>query len=207
MSETSKFTEDILAVARAKAQTIITEVEDETEKNLQEAKARFSSEAEDVIRNAKAEAEGVKRRRISEARHKAKLQEQLEKDKILSDVLKQTREKIAEISDDDGRYFPFLVSCIANAVRELGLEEVLVQLSAKDLKRVDKTRLEREIEKKLSKRVKIEWSKDPVEALGGAIVSSTNGKIRIVSTLDQKFEALESKLLTEAGRDLFGKDT
>lgn len=206
MSETRKFTEDILAVAKEKAQSIIAEAENETEKALQEKKAHFSREAEDVIRNAKAEAEGAKRRQISEARHKVKLQEQLEKDQILSDVLQQTRKRISEISDDDGKYFPFLVSCIANAVRELGLEEVVVQLSAKDLKEVDKTRLERETVKKLGKRVKIEWSKHPVEALGGAIVSNTNGKIRIVSTLDQKFEALESKLLTEAGRQLFGNN-
>jgi len=206
MFETRKFTEDILAVTKEKAQSIIAEAENETEKALQEAKARFSREAEDVIRNAKAEAEGVKRRQMSEARHKVKLQEQLEKDQILSDVLQQTRRKISEISDDDGKYFPFLVSCITNAVRELGLGEVVVQISAKDLKRVDKTRLEREILKKLGKHAKIEWSKDPAEALGGAIVSSTDGRIRIVSTLDQKFEALESKLLTEAGRQLFGSN-
>jgi vacuolar-type H+-ATPase subunit E/Vma4 len=206
MSETSKFTEDILTVAKEKGQTIVAEAENETQKALQEAKTRLSREAEEIILNAKAEAEGIRRRQMSEVRHKVKLQEQLEKDQILTDVLEQTKKRIADISDDESKYFPYLVSSIANAIRELGLEEVLVQLNAKDLKRVDKTKLEREVGKKLDKRVKVEWSKNPLEASGGAIVSSTDGKTRIVSTLDQKFEALESKLLIEAGRTLFGNN-
>jgi vacuolar-type H+-ATPase subunit E/Vma4 len=206
MSETSKFTEDILAVAKEKAQTIVAEAENETQKALQEAKTRLSREADDVIRNAKAEAEGVKRRHMSEVRHKVKLQEQLEKDRILTDVLQQTKKRIADVASDETRYFPYLASSIANAIRELGFEEVLVHLNAKDLKRIDRTKLEREVGKKLDKRVKVEWSKNPIEALGGAIVSNADGKIRIVSTLDQKFEALGSKLLTGAGRTLFGNN-
>ena len=206
MSETSKFTEDILTVAKEKAQTIVAEAENETQKALQEAKTRLSREADDVIRNAKAEAEGVKRRHMSEVRHKVKLQEQLEKDRILTDVLQQTKKRIADVASDETRYFPYLASSIANAIRELGFEEVLVHLNAKDLKRIDRTKLEREVGKKLDKRVKVEWSKNPIEALGGAIVSNADGKIRIVSTLDQKFEALGSKLLTGAGRTLFGNN-
>lgn len=207
MSETSKFTEDILTAANGKAQTIVAEAQNETQKALQEAKIRLSREADDVVRNAKAEAEGVKRRHMSEVRHKVKLQEQIEKDRILTDVLEQTKKRIADIASDETKYFPYLASSIANAVRELGLEQVLVHLSAKDLKEIDRTKLEREVEKKLGKRVKLELSKNPIEALGGAIVSNADGKIRIVSTLDQKFEALGSKLLMEAGRTLFGNNT
>jgi vacuolar-type H+-ATPase subunit E/Vma4 len=206
MSETSKFTEDILTVAKEKAQTIVAEAENETQKALQEAKTRLSREADDVIRNAKAEAEAVKRRHMSEVRHKVKLQEQLEKDRILTDVLEQTKKRIADVASDETKYFPYLASSIANAIRELGFEEVLVHLNAKDLKQIDRTKLEREVGKKLDKRVKVEWSKSPIEALGGAIVSNADGKIRIVSTLDQKFEALGSKLLTGAGRTLFGNN-
>jgi vacuolar-type H+-ATPase subunit E/Vma4 len=65
--------------------------------------------------------------------------------------------------------------------------------------------LEQEISKSLLEQVKLEWSKEPVLASGGAIISSPDGKIRIVNTLDQRIDALESKLLTEAGKSLFGE--
>jgi len=204
MSETEKFTVDILTAARNKSQTMVAEAERETQKALQDAKSRLAREADDVIRNARAEAEGIKRRHISEARHKVKLQEQVEKDRVLSEVLEETKKKVKEFSDDQNAYHPFLASSISNAIRELGLLEVVVRVNGKDLKRIDRNNLTREIEGKLQKKVKIDWSSEAIEALGGAVVSNVDGSIRIVSTLDQKFEALEPQLFTEAGRLLFG---
>jgi len=204
LSETSKFTEDILTAAKEKAQNIVTDAETETQRALEEAKTHLSREADDIIRNARTEAESVKRRQMSEVRHRLKLQEQQEKSKILSEVLERTKKRIIEIADDEGKYFPYLVGFVESGIRELGIENVLIHFNANDLKRIDKGKLEREVTKKLGKPVKIEWAKEPLETSGGVIISSNDGKTRIVNTLDQRFEALESKLLIEAGKSLFG---
>ena len=205
MSETSKFTEDILAAAKEKAEGIITQAEAETERALDEAKLSISREADEIERNGRAEAEGVKVRQVSEVRHKLKLQEQQEKSKILSEVLEATRKRTADITNDQDKYMPYLASFIESGIRELGLENVLVHLNATDLKRIDKGKLEREITKTLQKPAKIEWSKEPIAALGGAIVSTIDSKARIVNTLDQRFEALEPKLMIAAGKYLFSE--
>jgi vacuolar-type H+-ATPase subunit E/Vma4 len=204
VSETAKFTVDILTVAKEKAQSMTSQAEAETQRALKEAKADMTREADDMIRNARAEAEGVKRRQISEVRHRIKLQEQQEKSKILADVLERTRKRIIDITNDESKYVPYLASMIESGIREIGLDNVLVHLNAGDLKRIDKGRLEREVTRKLDKSVKMEWAKDPVDTLGGAMVSSKDGKTRIPNTLDQRFEALEPKLLIEAGKVLFG---
>lgn len=204
MSETAKFTVDILTVAKEKAQSMTSQAEAETQRALKEAKADMTREADDMIRNARAEAEGVKRRQISEVRHRIKLQEQQEKSKILADVLERTRKRIIDITNDESKYVPYLASMIESGIREIGLDNVVVHLNAGDLKRIDKGRLEREVTRKLDKSVKMEWAKDPVDTLGGAMVSSKDGKTRIPNTLDQRFEALEPKLLIEAGKVLFG---
>lgn len=204
MSETAKFTADILTVAKEKAQSMTSQAEAETQRALKDAKADMTREADDMIRNARAEAEGVKRRQISEVRHRIKLQEQQEKSKILADVLERTRKRIIDITNDESKYVPYLASMIESGIREIGLDNVLVHLNAGDLKRIDKGRLEREVTRKLDKSVKMEWAKDPVDTLGGAMVSSKDGKTRIPNTLDQRFEALEPKLLIEAGKVLFG---
>jgi V-type H+-transporting ATPase subunit E len=205
VSEIGKFTEDILAVAKQKSQSIITEAETETQRAFKEAKAQMSMEAHDIVRNARTEAEAVKRRETSEARHRLKLQEQEEKSKILSEVLEATKKRVVEIANEEGKYLPYLAGYVESGIRELGLENVTVHLNAADLKRIDRGKLEREIVKRLGKTVRIEWSSEPIEALGGAVVSSSDGRTRIVNTLNERFEALESKILVEAGKLLFGE--
>jgi vacuolar-type H+-ATPase subunit E/Vma4 len=172
---------------------------------LEEAKAHSAKEAEDIVSSARAEAKGVKRRQISETRHKLKIQEQLEKSKILNEVLEQARKRIMDVVKDEGKYTPYLADLIENGVREIGLGTVVVHLNGTDLKRIDKAKVERDISKKLDRTVKIEWSKEPIETAGGAVISSTDGRTRIMSTLDQRLDALESKLLVEAGKILFGQ--
>jgi V/A-type H+-transporting ATPase subunit E len=205
MSETRKFTEDILTAAKGKAQIIINEAETETQRALDEAKAHSTREAEDLLSNARAEAEGVRRRTISEVRHRLKLQEQLEKSKILTDALEQTKTRVRDIVKEQNRYYAYLASLVTSGAREIGLDAVVVHLNSSDLKRIDIVKFEREIAKSLEKSIKIEFSKEPIEALGGAIVSSKDGRTRIVNTLDQRIEALEPRLLIEAGKILFGE--
>lgn len=205
MSETSKFTEDILTAAKEKARSMITQAETETQQALDEAKAHMSREADDIISNARTEAEGAKRRQMSEVRHRLKLQEEREKSKIMSEVFETTKKRILEVVNDDAMYLPYLVGYVEIGIHELGVDNVLIHLNALDLKRIDKGKLEREVTKRLQRPAKIEWAKEPVESLGGVVVSSSDGKTRIVNTLDERFEALDSKLLMEAGRLLFGK--
>lgn len=205
MSETSKFTEDILGAARRKADAILTEAEAEAGKALSEAKVNSAREAESVIASAKAEAEGVRRRHVSEVRHKAKILEQQEKSKILTEVLDQARKRIMDVVKDDAKYVPYLSGLIETGIREIGLDTAIVHLSSADLKRIDKARIERDLSKKLDKPAKIEWSKEPLESEGGAMISSPDGRTRIVSTLGQRMNAMESKILVEAGKILFSE--
>ncbi len=205
MSETSKFTEDILTAAKEKAEGIIKQAETETQRALDEAEVDISREADEIVRNARAEAAGVKIRRVSEVRHRLKLQEQQEKSKILSEVLEGARKRVADVANNEAEYLPYLATFISSGIRALGAESVLVQMNGADMKRIEKGKLEREISKKLQKPAKIEWSKEPITALGGAVVSTIDNRARIVNTLDERFEALESKLLIEAGKDLFSE--
>jgi vacuolar-type H+-ATPase subunit E/Vma4 len=205
MSEASKFTEDILANARGRAESIIREAETETQQASDEAKIAISREAEAIIRNARADADAVKRRQISEARHRSKLREQQEKDRIMRGVLDEAKKRTFDLVRDDAKYIPLLTRLIETGVRELGDKSATIHLNEADLRRMSASNLEQRISKSLSGQVKVELSKEPIAASGGAIISSPDGMIRIVNTLDQRFLALESKLLVEAGKSLFGE--
>jgi vacuolar-type H+-ATPase subunit E/Vma4 len=206
VSETGKFTQDILTAAKGKAQSIIMEAEAETNRAIEEAKADTSRQAGDILHNAQTESEAIKRRQMSEARHRLKLREQVEKDKIMSEVLETTRKRVGDFAKDQTqtKYQSYLVALVGDAVRELGLNEVQIHLNEADQKRLDKTLVEREVAKMSNIPVRVEWAKEPIQAMGGAIVSSTDGRRRIINTFDERFEALEPKLLIEAGKQLFG---
>lgn len=205
MSETSMFTEDILAAARAKAQSIVGDAEAELQRATQEAKVNISKEAGDIIRNAQSEAEAIKRRQVSEARHLSKLHEQREKNRILLEVLERTKKRVIDATTHEATYIPYLTGQIENGIRELGFDTAVIHLNATDLKGVNRATVESDAAKHLGKSVKVEWASEPIETIGGAVISSTDTKTRIVNTLDQKFEALEPALLMEAGKTLFVK--
>jgi vacuolar-type H+-ATPase subunit E/Vma4 len=205
MSETSKFTEDILKAATEKAANIIGEAEAETQRASNEAKISISREAEDIIRSARADAEAVKRREISEARHKSKLHEQQEKDIVMTEVLEHAKKRVLDVTKDENTYLPYLTTLVESAIRQLGDETLLIHLNKADMTRINRTNVERDIAKGLQKPIKIEWAKEPIEAAGGAVVSSPDGKTRIVNTLDERFDAMEPRLLIEAGKTLFGQ--
>jgi len=203
MSEANKFTQDILKVAREKADSIVHEAQADSQHASDEARTAISREADSIVRGARADADAVKRRQVSEARHRVKLREQQEKDKIVEDVLEEVKKQASKLVSDDTRYIPLLTHLIESGLRELGSESALVHLNKADLKRVSSS-LEQSIRKNVA-HVKVEWSKEPIEAIGGALISSLDGKIRIVNTLDQRFEALEPRLLIEAKASLFGE--
>jgi len=205
MSETSKFTEDILKAAMEKAASIINEAETETQRASNDAKASISREAEDIIRGARADAEAVKRREVSEARHKSKLQEEQEKDVVMAEVLDHAKKRVFDMIKDESKYLPYLTTLVESAIRQLGDETLLIHLNKADMVRINRTNVERDISKSLNKLIKVEWAKEPIEATGGTIVSSPDGKTKIVNTLDERFSAMEPKLLIEAGKLLFGQ--
>ena len=203
MSETSKFTEDILTTARERAETILREAETETQRALEEAKSAISREVDTVIRNARADADAVKRREISEARHRSKIREQQEKDKIIQEVMDRTKKRTLDLVGDEARYVPLLTRLIQSGIDELGEKSAMIHLNELDLKRT--SNIEQKIKNNPPGQVKVEWSKEPISAFGGAIISNLDGNVRIVNTLDQRLEALETKLLIEAGKSLFSE--
>jgi len=203
LSETSKFTDDILTASKEKSRQIVEQAEEEHRRLLAEATASISNEENQILRNANAEAEGIKRREISEVRHQVKLLEQSEKDRILTSVLDDVKRKLRESTQEQDVYLKYLTRLTTDAITHLGMEHVTIHLTSDDLKRVDSTQFTRAIEKLMP--VKVEISKEPTVASGGVVVSSKDGRVRIVNTFEQRLEALEPRLLIEAGRILFNE--
>ncbi len=204
MSETAKFTDDILAVANEKSGSIISQAENETQRILEDARLTYGREASEIVRSAKTEAEAIRRRQVSEARHRVKLREQEEKNKILTDVLDEAKKRASQLAGDENLYVTYLTRLIVSGIGELDLESVTVHMNSNDLKRFGSGKLLQEMSKQLRRPAKVELGREPIDTAGGVVISSSDGKIRIDNTFEQRFEALESNLLIEAADLLFG---
>ena len=207
MSETAKFTQDILNTARNKAGQIVHEAEEDKRHLLEEARTVLARETAEIRRNAEAEAEGIKRRTMSEARHRVKMREQLEKDKILKDVLENARLRVLEIRNDEQRYSSYIVRLISESIHQLGMNTVKIHMNAEDLKKFDVSKLLREVNAHMQAPTKVEVSEAPIPSSGGVVVSNADETIRIINTFEQRFEAMEQKLLIEAGHLLFSESS
>jgi len=204
MSETAKFTEDILSIAREKTQLIISKAQEDADRILNEARSSFQREASELIKAAETEAEAIRRRHVSEARHGLKLREQEERNKILTEVLEQTRTIASEMTLDENRYLQYLTKLSVDGIQEIGLDSVVLHLNVSDGKRFGE-KLNREINKRMQKPGKVEFAREPIDTAGGVIISNNDGTIRIVNTFEQRYEALEARLLIEAGKLLFNE--
>lgn len=118
-------------------------------------------------------------------------------------MLNETKKRVAEILSDEARYVPLLVGLVTDGIRELGLDKVVLHVNSHDLQRLGRSKLESKVYKNLGRQVEIKWSEEPIEVIGGVTVSSPDNRIRIINTLDQRFEALESRLLIQVGKLLF----
>jgi vacuolar-type H+-ATPase subunit E/Vma4 len=117
-------------------------------------------------------------------------------------VLDQAKKRTFDLVHDETKYIPLLTRLIEGGIHELGEKQAVIHLNDADLRGISS--LELRLNKDLAGQVKVEVSKEPISASGGTVISTADNRVRIVNTLDQRFEALEPTLLIEARKSLFG---
>jgi vacuolar-type H+-ATPase subunit E/Vma4 len=206
LSETlEKLRSQILQDARLKAEQIIRESEQEAQIMIEAAKKEAQHQRDEIISRARMETEVIKRKIISSELQRSRWKILEEKNKLIDEVFKEAWEEISRIANVNGEYKPILEGLIAEAIKALGVNRCIIKLSEKDKKRFNLDKLEFDVTKMLNMNVKISWNENSLDALGGAVVSTEDGKISFNNTLDARFERVERKLFFEVAKILFGK--
>ena len=196
-------TSEVLEAAQRQAQEILNAADLDLKKGLDEATAEAEKKAKEILRRAKAEGQNAERNILSEARRKCKIAEQEAKARIVAEVLEGVRKGLADLVKDENKYRPMLIRLLAEAIRSLSLPDAVAEITKLDFQRFRPQDLEKELRKLLAHDLNITWSERNLEALGGACVTSKDGKIRMSNSLDDRLSALEPRLIVEAGRILF----
>ncbi|WP_010479437.1 V-type ATP synthase subunit E [Thermococcus zilligii] len=189
--------QEIQRTAEQKVQYILNEAREEAEKIKEEARKRAEVQAEWILRKAKTQAEIEKQRIIANARLEVRKKKLAVQEELIREVLSALRERLSSLPDEE--YFETLVKLAREGVEELGLQEVMVSSNRRTLELIS-SRLN-EFSSKIGAQVILG---EPVDTIGGIVVSDPVGKVRVDNTFESRMERMESELRAEIAKALFG---
>ncbi|KUH32315.1 ATP synthase subunit E [Thermococcus celericrescens] len=195
--------QEINREAEQKIQYILKQAQEEAEKIKAEARKRAEARADWILRKAKTQAEIERQRIVANARLEVRKKRLQVQEELIQEVITALRERLAELPDEE--YFPMLVDLAVQAVGELGSESVVVRSNERTLKllseRADEFR--KALGERLGREIEVSLG-EPVGTIGGLVVETPDGAVRVNNTFEARIERFEGELRAEIAKALFG---
>ena len=200
-SGTDKIVSSIMSEAQGKADVII----QDANANVSEitAKAEKTAEAEKIkiLENGKKQSDMRYQQIISEAKMNARRAKLGAKEEVIEAAFNQaTGELKAKAADGDEEYKDSLAKMIQEAANEIGTNDLIIHLNEADTNQFKK-------DLSSAESFEIEGIKftlgEPIKAIGGAILKTSNGDIEVNNTIEARLERYKSILRSEVAEVLF----
>ena len=200
-SGTDKIVSSIMSEAQEKADVII----QDANANVSEitAKAEKTAEAEKIkiLENGKKQSDMRYQQIISEAKMNARRAKLGAKEDVIEAAFNQaTGELKAKAADGDEEYKDSLAKMIQEAANEIGTNDLIIHLNEADTNQFKK-------DLSSAESFEIEGIKftlgEPIKAIGGAILKTSNGDIEVNNTIEARLERYKSILRSEVAEVLF----
>jgi V/A-type H+-transporting ATPase subunit E len=195
--------QEINREAEQKIQYILSEAQSEAEKIKEEARKRAESKAEWILRKANTQAEIEKQRIIANAKLEVRKKRLQKQEELIREVITALKDRLAELPDDE--YFDILVDLGAEAVKEMGVDTVVMRSNERTLELL-KSRLndfKKAVAAKTGVKIKVRRGK-PINTIGGLVVESIDGSVRVDNTFEARIERFEGELRAAVAKALFG---
>ena len=200
-SGTDKIVSSIMSEAQEKADVIIQEVNAEV--SAIEAQADKTAEVEKakILENGKKQSDMRYQQIISEAKMNARRAKLSAKEEIIEVAFEKAVSELEQkASSQSADYEDSLIKMIKEAADEIGGDDLIIQLNEADTNQFkgeissDNTFDVEGIKFKLG---------EPINAIGGAILKTSNGDIEVNNTIDARLERFKSILRSEVANVLF----
>lgn len=121
---------------------------------------------------------------------------------LIQEVIGMLGRRIARFVEDELAYRALLCTCLSAATRTIGRPELVVEMNTRDLKRFASAF--DELARAAAPDARIELSREPIDCMGGLVVQSADGTLRVDATFDGRIRRLELRLEQEIADRLFG---
>jgi V/A-type H+-transporting ATPase subunit E len=185
--------DDIKQEARARADEIVAEAEEESDDVLSEAREEAETLVEQAREEAEKEAEDLREQEVSSAKLEARKMVSREERDLLADLRADVRDELAAL--EDGRE-DLTRSLLEAGVEELGDDEGAVYAAEGD----------EELVQDLVDDVDGFKFGGTTDVLGGVVVESANGEVRVDNSFDSVLERVWNDSLREVSAHLLGDE-
>ena len=200
-SGTDKIVSSIMSEAQEKADVIIQDAN--ADASAITAKAEKTAEAEKlkILENGKKQSDMRYQQIISEAKMNARRAKLGAKEEVIEAAFNQvTGELKAKAADGDDDYKDSLAKMIQEAASEIGHNDLIIHLNE-----ADTNTFKQDLSSGDS--FEIDGIKftlgEPIKAIGGAILKTSNGDIEVNNTIEARLERYKSILRSEVAEVLF----
>ena len=200
-SGTDKIVSSIMSEAQGKADVIMQDANAEASAITQNAEKKAEAEKTKILENGKKQSDMRYQQIISEAKMNARRAELGAKEEVIEAAFaKATDELKAKASSGDEEYKDSLSKMIKEAADEIGGKNFIIQLNENDtntlkdqLTGVSTFQIE-DITFNLG---------EPIDAIGGAVLKTSNGDIEVNNTIEARLDRFKSVLRSEVAEILF----
>ena len=200
-SGTSKIVESIMSEAQGKADVIIQD--SNAEVSAIQAKCEKTADVEKIkiLDNGKKQSDMRYQQIISEAKMNARRAELGAKEEVIEAAFNQAIGELkTKASSNDSDYEHALGKMIKEAADEIGGNDLIIQLNE-----ADTNKLKADLSSDDSFEIEgINFKVgEPIDAIGGAILKTSNGDIEVNNTIEARLERFKSILRSEVAEILF----
>ncbi|MCX2819164.1 V-type ATP synthase subunit E [Haladaptatus sp. F3-133] len=185
--------DDIKQEARARADEIVAEAEEEKEETLSDAREEAEEIVEQARQDAEKEAENLREQEVSSAKLEARKMVSREERDQLAELRADVRDELAEL--DEGRE-DMTRTLLESGIEELGDDEGAVYTAEGD---------EEMVQDLLGGFDGFEHA-GSTDIIGGVVVESADGKVRVDNSFDSVLEQVWNESLREVSARLLGDE-
>lgn len=164
----------------------------ERERILAETRQRLGIEKEREVLAAKARAERAYQQRVQAAELDLRAGLDRLRRELSDAALAKLPARLSALADDEARYQPLLRNYLREAAQSIERDELVAQLNARDLQRLQPDWERYANESAPGKRLAL--SPEPLHCAGGVLVASADRDIRFDNTFEGRMERLDETL-------------
>lgn len=202
-----RIVEQILTDAKEDAKSILLEARRSAEATLEKQREMGRQKAlesiSSILSKAKDEADTIRGMMFSDARRKASWRILSEKERLMGSVLDEAKSRLAALTKTE-KYDSVLEKAIVDAGVALGGGKLQVILNKRDSAlKLKLDPMSKKISEKTKNQTSLQLSKEKIEASGGAVVKTADGKVILHNTFEAMLNRREKELRLKTAKILF----
>jgi len=193
--------------AEKQVSEILSEAKQKSDAVLSTAREKANEEADAIISRGEQEARRESQRILAEARIKARRKKVKAQEEVVSQAFKSARESMQALAEGKGDdYRKVLEELIKESVLSFGSESLEVLFDSRDKGLVPEDSLKKiaqEAGPDLGMTISLSVSDEALSCLGGVVVKSADGKVRIDNTFEARIDRFRDNIRTLVAKELF----